>query len=116
MAGFRCPDCHGALSEGAVKCRCGWKSAELHETFTCAHDGCKQSAILRRRLNGAVVNLCRHHHEFHVSQEARAYAEKLGLMTVEQMRAYCKAMIPLIGRRTPEIEREPGQDDEEIAA
>ena len=115
MAGFRCPDCHGALSEGAVKCRCGWKSAELSETFACAHDLCPHPAILRRRVNGAVVNLCRHHHEFHAGEEARAYCRAKGLMTVDQMRAYCKAMIPLIGLGQ-QAEREPGQDDEEIAA
>lgn len=115
MAGFRCPDCHGALSEGAVKCRCGWKSAELRETFPCAHDACNRPAVLRRKVNGVIVNLCRHHDDHHVSQEASAYCKAKGLTTREQMMAFCKERISSIGRRKT-VEREAGQDDEEIAA
>lgn len=87
---MNCPDCHGALSIGAVKCRCGWKAGSVVETYPCAHDGCPKPAYLRRKINGCMVNLCRSHDEFHMNQEAKAYCKAKGLETVEQMRAFCK--------------------------
>ena len=87
---MNCPECHGALSIGAVKCRCGWKAADLRETYACAHDGCNRPAVLKRKVNNVAVNLCRYHDDFHVSQEAKEFCKSKGLTTVDQMRVFCK--------------------------
>lgn len=87
---MRCPTCKSQLSIGAVKCGCGWKADGVVLETPCAHDGCTKPALLRRKINKVMVNLCRSHDDFHVSQEAKEFCKSKGFTTIQQMIDYCK--------------------------
>ena len=95
----------------------------------CANDGCGSNAVIR--LRGS--NLCHAHYIAHFDGEARRYAERNSLKTVDDHRAHCRMLMnkfvsqdkrawmknpkSAIAARMaeelmPPVEREPGSDDE----
>lgn len=91
------------------------KDYEQKVAVACAHTNCPHAAIVRLQLKTGWASLCRGHYEFHVQQEANEFCARSGLVTREQKYAFCKAKMPSLKARFGKF-REPGQDDEEIAA
>lgn len=124
-----CPDCGSSLGKTAYKCRCGWKGAKTTEAFLhiqCAFVGCGNSAMVRVKDGNATVNLCvscyprwwtperikghninRGEHDNHTMAEIRKafmssrYMENVRSGGVDAAKA---------------LLREPGEDDEALAA
>jgi len=61
----------------------------------CAHVKCKYSAFARVKIGGNFAALCKPHYDLHGLDEAKKFTTKLGLQTVEQMRAWIKANPPM---------------------
>ena len=84
------------------------KAQEARPVIACAHEGCEGPAI----VNLKSANLCKGHLELHISQQARDFCDKKGLITRSQKREWCLNNMPKFGRRL----RLLGEDDEEVAA
>ena len=95
-----------------------------HEAVSCAHTDCLRKAVLRYRVNGALVNLCRTHYDQHTLSDAREYCGAQGLLRaagesrqdwLARMSDFARAR-PLgrggpVGNVAPVAERVPGEDD-----
>lgn len=96
------------------------KDFEERIPVACAHTNCPHPAIVNLKLLTGWTMLCRGHYEFQAQREANEFCGRNGLLTREQKHAFCKAKMPSIkqrfGRLSGPLVREPGQDDEEIAA
>ena len=74
----------------------------------CAHEQCDHTAILRIHSENStdkpLINVCRSHYEFHISQGAKRYCEARGLRSVQQKRDYIRKMLPSIGKGQGNLE------------
>lgn len=132
----KCPSCGSFINIESMKCKCGWKG-DRKEAFTrpfvfCAYEGCPHEAIVR--ISNA--NLCKQHYIHEGDKQAAVYAQEHGLKTREDHvnhvrrlmksfgsnhRAWAKSPKSPIAARFAEeafgkVEREPGSDDERLAA
>lgn len=118
----------------------------------CAVYGCGALTVTREKTPTGWANFCEYHYvEYHHQQSARRVKEKLGLETVEEMKAYCRNVLmnpgsvfkrrkspteywrkvleeapqgsiaersarEFLDKRGGTVAREPGEDDEELAA
>ena len=80
----------------------------------CAHEGCKTPAILREKRPTGWANLCEFHYIEDHRERAKKWCESQGLYTTQQKIEYCRRMAGTVLKPMPD--REPGQDDEELAA
>jgi hypothetical protein len=81
----------------------------------CAHGGCPTDATIRLKLRTGWADLCRHHYEFHIQQEADEFNRAHEFTTREEQREFFKEKLAGFGRQAI-VSREPGQDDEERTA
>ena len=80
----------------------------------CAHSGCQTPSLVRMKLKTGMANLCEFHYvEEHRNRSAKWCADN-GLHTTQQKIEFCRRMAGRVLK--PMIDREPGQDDEELAA
>jgi hypothetical protein len=113
-----CPDCGSSLGRGASKCRCGWKASAAYLSApkaNCAYVGCLIPALLRKRVETGWANFCEYHYIQDHTQRAAKWCEDNGLHTTQQKIEFCRRMAGTLFRPIPK-DREPGQDDEELAA
>jgi len=82
------------------------KDFDMRVTIPCAHDGCPDPAVLNKKLQTGIANLCRKHYEFHTQQEANEFCRARGLVTREQKFAWIKAHMPNFSMKM----REPGEE------
>ena len=61
-----------------------------HYHVQCAHDGCSESAVLRKKLPTGWAKLCVTHDTFHARQELKAWRESKGIYSPEKMSEYVK--------------------------
>ena len=87
---------------------------DLPVFIPCAYEPCTRQAVTRLRLKAGWENLCIHHYDRYFQQEADDFCRAQGLTTQAEKMAWINARIGKIGN--PTIQREPGQDDEEMAA
>ena len=79
----------------------------------CCFAGCPNSATLKVKTKTGWANVCLKHDLKIVQERADEYCRKLGLDTVERQREWLLKNKPMV-KKYPM--REPGCDDEEIAA
>lgn len=123
----QCPECGVKMGAGSVRCRCGWsiKKSPLSEIpqirADCAVSGCGALTMVREKTSTGWANFCEHHYiEYHHRIAEDRVRNELGLLTVEEMKAHCRKKVKTIFKSVRSgnhvVEREPGQDDEELAA
>lgn len=121
---MECPQCKGEIG-GAAYCGCGWKrtrsakGAEPFQFIQCAHMACGVSANVKVKTPTGWANFCPHHYDVYFLDRAEETCRKLGLDTVEKKREYVRDSIrKLAAKWKPDYnrQREPGDDDEEMAA
>lgn len=127
---MKCPKCQRRLRVDAEVCLCGWsKAGGISRHRDCAHaPACTKNATIREKTPTGWAAFCEDHYvAYHHALSAKRVREELGLHTVEEMKTYIRHLL-----RNPKpgsalavlknrgvfsgLEREPGQDDEEIAA
>jgi hypothetical protein len=60
------------------------RNQEPKAHIQCAHDDCREPAILSRKLRGGWAKLCKHHDLLHVQLEANEFCEANGLFTRQE--------------------------------
>ena len=117
-----CPKCNSEIADASY-CGCGWRRAKAQVQddprpfVACAHDDCRYRARAKVKTPLGWANLCADHYEQKYLTEARTTCERLGLVTVDQRRAYVRAaMRKLAAKWEPVYQREPGEDLDEVAA
>jgi hypothetical protein len=141
-----CPSCDAALSNKATRCVCGWRQvAERPERrhVPCAFDGCLNEGLHRVRIGPRIpgkerhnwANVCSEHDVAIVQKEADDWLRSVGLerQPDETMKAWMARTIAWLkanGEKQKRVrgfksaadllvsqrQREPGDDDEEVAA
>lgn len=123
---MECPSCQSEIGK-ATYCGCGWKAKTAKPgkgEYTiyppqapCSHDGCFVESLCRIKTPLGFANLCeRHYYAYWQAQGDKKCAE-LGLKTTAEKRAWVKANAGKLARKMrPDYIREPGDDDEEVAA
>ena len=119
-----CPDCGAKLGKDAYKCRCGWRMDALQSIkhHDCAHaPHCTRNATIRELTPTGWAAFCEEHYVAYChARSAKRVREEPKLETVEEMKAYCRAKVGSIFKSVRSGDavqsREPGQDDEELAA
>ena len=119
---MQCPDCKNEIKNSNY-CGCGWRKPSPpvpyaeRERVKCCYDVCNRSAVLKVRTPTGWANLCMIHYDEHHQRQADETCRALGLQTVQQKREWVRRkMRELRDRMRPDYMREPGQDDDEIAA
>jgi hypothetical protein len=109
-----CPECDKTISALATRCRCGWEAKEAKSNWIqCAFDGCGTKATLYQKHKAGWANICQFHAMKIRQKEADEYCKSIGLNTPKQCRDWLLKN-KLGVKRAPVIEREPGEDLEEM--
>lgn len=84
----------------------------------CAHEGCNHLSICRIKTTLGWANVCDDHYYFHYRDIARKYCQERGLDTHEKQVEFIKTTLRSPGfmrPKPPARQREPGDDDEDVA-
>ena len=117
----QCPRCDATLPDQSTACRCGWRDRkqDTHESrppLPCAHEECREPALVNIKTQTGMALLCRSHYDQHYKQKALDTCSKLGLHTTEQRREWAKAQLranPLFRNLEKLYQTEPGEDWDE---
>jgi len=105
-----CPECGAPIGKGAYKCRCGWKgsaSPSFVSAIACAYLPCEKPALCRVFTKTGWANVCTDH--YGTAQFTRPVANSP--VVEEVLKAYHKSKA-----YAQKMGRDPGEDDEELAA
>ena len=93
---------------------------EPRELVACASDLCPRPATIRQKMQTGWANFCVECYKKKHQENSEKWCVENGLLTTEQKIEFCRATAKKWGLRLPrnwgQVEREPGQDDEELAA
>lgn len=114
-----CPKCDTEIGAAAY-CGCGWKrGAKARDTgperrCDCCYEGCSHDAMVKIKTPTGWANMCLDHYAIYHHAKAEKHCRDLGLNTRAQRLAWLRQNWRQLTALPPI--REPGQDDEELAA
>lgn len=125
-----CPRCSLEIGFSTL-CSCGWKArkkspfsdTEPAQQFHCHTDNCPNPAIMRKTMNGLIVNTCERCWESYRRQESIRGLKEKGLERFPdesqaqhtlRMRQWFKSHFPAMQAFDIKPAREPGEDEDYI--
>lgn len=91
-----CPDCDGTLAPGAMRCRCGWVQQRMGQVVTPHVVPCDECGKPARRVGVRLI--CGDCEAAERHAESEKFCAAHGLVTREDMMAFCKRQARTFGR------------------
>lgn len=120
-----CPKCGSEIAD-ATYCGCGWKKPKTKSEgprseprTPCAFYSCARLSVVKiQTIGNSWANFCEEHYASHFQAQAEETCKKLGLKTREQKYQWVREKLKAgLFKRVPVepiVEREPGEDREEM--